>query len=75
MGLVELALEAVVVVPCHKGLPQLPCAVPIQDLFSLFGWFLHHILQLFKIEDDFHSYVDALTEALTGLMPFEGCET
>jgi len=33
------------------------------------------IFELFEIEDDFQSYIDTLTESLTALAPFEGCET
>ena len=46
------------------------------DFFQgLFRVSFSKIFQLFKIEDDFQSYVDALTEALTGFTPFQGCET
>jgi hypothetical protein len=33
------------------------------------------IFGLFKINEDFHPYLDALTDALTELTPFRGCET
>ena len=33
------------------------------------------IFDLFKINEDFHDYLDALTETLTDLGPFKGCET
>jgi ubiquitin len=33
------------------------------------------IFDLFKINEDFHNYLDALTESLTELRPFQGCET
>jgi hypothetical protein len=33
------------------------------------------IFDLFKINEDFHNYLDALTEALTELRPYQGCET
>ena len=33
------------------------------------------IFDLFKINEDFHDYLDALTEVLTELRPFRGCET
>jgi ubiquitin len=33
------------------------------------------IFDLFKINEDFHSYLDALTETVTALTPFRGCET
>jgi hypothetical protein len=46
------------------------------DFFQgLFRVSFSKIFQLFKIEDDFQSYVDALSEALTGFTPFQGCET
>jgi len=33
------------------------------------------IFDLFKINEDFQHYLDALTESLTELAPFKGCET
>jgi hypothetical protein len=33
------------------------------------------IFDLFKINEDFHDYLDALTQKLTELRPFQGCET
>jgi hypothetical protein len=33
------------------------------------------IFDLFKINEDFQNYLDALTESLTELAPFKGCET
>ena len=33
------------------------------------------IFDLFKINEDFHYYLDALTDALKGVAPFQGCET
>ena len=33
------------------------------------------IFDLFKINEDFQDYLDALTEALKGFTPFQGCET
>jgi ubiquitin len=33
------------------------------------------ILDLFKINEDFHYYLDALTDTLSGFVPFQGCET
>ena len=33
------------------------------------------IFDLFKINEDFHHYLDALTDALKGFTPFQGCET
>ncbi len=33
------------------------------------------LFDLFKIEEDFHSYIDALTEVLSGIAPIQGCET
>ena len=33
------------------------------------------IFDLFKINEDFHDYLDALTQALTEFRPFRGCET
>jgi hypothetical protein len=33
------------------------------------------IFDLFKINDDFQHYLDALTDSLTELAPFQGCET
>jgi len=33
------------------------------------------IFDLFKINEDFQHYLDALTDALSGFAPFQGCET
>jgi hypothetical protein len=33
------------------------------------------IFDLFKINEDFHQYQEAVMEALKGLAPFQGCET
>ncbi len=33
------------------------------------------IFDLFKINEDFQCYLDALIESLTGVTPFQGCET
>jgi hypothetical protein len=33
------------------------------------------IFDLFKINEDFQDYLDALTDALKGFTPFQGCET
>ena len=33
------------------------------------------IFELFKINEDFHQYLDTLTESLSELTPFQGCET
>ena len=33
------------------------------------------IFELFKINDDFQHYLDALTDVLSGFTPFQGCET
>ena len=33
------------------------------------------IFDLFKINEDFHNYLDALTDAITEISPFRGCET
>jgi hypothetical protein len=33
------------------------------------------IFDLFKIIDDFHDYFNALTDCLSELTPFQGCET
>jgi hypothetical protein len=62
----HLADDAAVISYAHR----------LWDFFQgLFRVGFSKIFQLFKIEDDFQSYVDALTEALTGFMPFQGCET
>jgi hypothetical protein len=42
---------------------------------GLFLVFFSTIFDLFKINEDFHNYLDALTEALTELKPYRGCET
>ena len=48
-------------------------AYRLWDFFQgLFRVSFSKIFQLFKIEDDFQSYVDALTQALTGVTPFRG---
>ena len=50
-----------------------------QRLWAFFrGLFLisyESIFNLFKIEDNFQSYIDALDEVLQGVMPIQGCET
>ena len=50
-----------------------------QRLWTFFrGLFLasfETIFHLFKIEDDFQSYFNALDEVLQGVMPIQGCET
>ena len=62
----HLADDAAVISYAHR----------LWDFFQgLFRVSFFKIFQIFKIEDDFQSYVDALTEALTGFMPFQGCET
>ena len=33
------------------------------------------IFDLFKINEDFQHYLDAITDSLTELAPFQGCET
>jgi len=33
------------------------------------------IFDLFKINEDFHQYQEAVAEALKGFAPFQGCET
>ncbi len=46
------------------------------DFFrGLFLVSLSTIFELFKINEDFQHYLDALTESLTELAPFQGCET
>ena len=46
------------------------------DFFrGLFRVSFSTIFDLFKINEDFHDYFHALTEALTELRPFQGCET
>jgi len=50
-----------------------------QRLWAFFrGLFLvsfDTIFHLFKIEDDFQSFIDALDEVLQGVMPIQGCES
>ena len=46
------------------------------DFFQgLFRVCFSKIFELFEIDDDFQSYVDALTEVLTASAPIQGCET
>lgn len=46
------------------------------DFFQgLFRVCFSKIFDLFKIDDDFHSYVDALTQVLTESTPIQRCET
>jgi len=46
------------------------------DFFQgLFRVCFSKIFDLFKIDDDFQSYVDALTEVLSASTPIQGCET
>ena len=46
------------------------------DFFQgLFRVCFSKIFDLFKIDDDFQSYVDALTQVLSGSTPIQGCET
>ena len=46
------------------------------DFFQgLFRVCFSKIFELFEIDDDFQSYVDALTEVLTASTPIQGCET
>ena len=46
------------------------------DFFQgLFRVCFSKIFDLFEIDDDFHSYVDALTEVLSASTPIQGCET
>ncbi len=62
----DLADDSAVITYAHR----------LWDFFQgLFRVSFSKIFQLFKIDDDFQSYVDALTEALTGFAPFQGCET
>ena len=48
-------------------------------LWEIFQGLFHisfsKIFELFEIKDDFHSYSGILTESLTALTPFQGCET
>ena len=43
--------------------------------YELFQISFSKIFELFEIEDDFQSYIDAISESLKGLAPFKGCET
>lgn len=43
--------------------------------YGLFLVSFSTIFDLFEIEEDFQSYMDTLTEILTGSRPFQGCET
>jgi len=43
--------------------------------YGLFQCSFETIFNLFKINDDFHSYIDALTTTLTDIVTFQGCET
>lgn len=43
--------------------------------YDIFHISFSKIFELFKIEDDFQSYINPLTEALTDFAPFQGCET
>lgn len=43
--------------------------------YGLFQYSLATIFNLFQIKDDFHSYIDVLSGALTDITPFQGCET
>ena len=43
--------------------------------YGLFQTSFSKIFELFEIEDDFQSYVDAISESLKGFAPFQGCET
>jgi hypothetical protein len=46
------------------------------DFFSgLFLVSISKIFSLFKINEDIQSYSDALTDAITAISPFQGCET
>lgn len=42
---------------------------------GLFSVSFSKIFELFKIEEDFHTYFDALSQAITSITPFQGCET
>jgi len=43
--------------------------------YGLFHISFSKIFELFEIEEDFQSYIDVLSESLTALAPFKGCET
>jgi len=43
--------------------------------YGLFHISFSKIFELFEIEEDFQSYIDVLSESLTALEPFKGCET
>ena len=46
------------------------------DFFKgLFSVSFSKIFQLFKIEEDFHTYFDVLSQAVASIAPFQGCET
>jgi hypothetical protein len=46
------------------------------DFFrGLFAVSFSKIFDLFKIEEDFHTYLDALSASLTTFTPIQGCET
>ena len=46
------------------------------DFFrGLFAVSFSKIFDLFKIEEDFHTYLDALSASLTTFTPVGGCET
>jgi len=46
------------------------------DFFrKLFHISFSSIFELFAINEDFQSYSNAVTDALTALTPFQGCET
>lgn len=42
---------------------------------GLFCVILSKIFDLFDIQEEFQGYTDALEQALTGVIPFQGCET
>lgn len=43
--------------------------------YGLFQISFSKIFELFEIEDDIHCYIGALSQSLTDLAPFKGCET
>jgi hypothetical protein len=46
------------------------------DFFrELFAFSFSKIFDLFKIEEDFHTYLDALSASFTTFAPVQGCET
>jgi hypothetical protein len=46
------------------------------DFFQgLFSVSFSNIFEFFKIEEDFHTYFDTLSQAVTSIGPFQGCET